>query len=107
MGYRLEISKIEHSACGGKLYGYIPDNELKNLKSYKWLLVHRYITGTDEEYWDYGLSPTIILSNIEFKEFIRLYNEDFKEYNDFDIIESSKEMQELIESNENKFLEWG
>ena len=55
MGYRLEISKIEYKATGGKLYGYV-DN-IEELESYKWLLNKGYITNEDKDNWYYSRSP--------------------------------------------------
>ncbi len=103
MGYRLEISKMKHAYCAGKLYGYTTEEDLK---SYKWLLEHEYITG--EESWTYGCNPQIVLTAKEFKEFIELYNEDHKKYykETDDWFINNKEMQELINDNCNKVLEW-
>lgn len=101
MGYRLEMSEIKYSACGGKLYGYVDDE--KQLKSYKWLLDRGYING--DEYWSYCFNPRIILNSIDFKEFIKLYLEDFKQERkcDFPYIEDLKK----LESSENDvLLEW-
>ena len=70
MGYRLEISEIKYKACGGKLYGY---SDEKQLKSYKYLVGKGYLDG--DKYFSYGYNPSIPLRADEFKEFIKLYNE--------------------------------
>ena len=105
MGYRLEMSKVEYSACGFKLYGYIDENILKQFKSYQWLLKHNYIDG--DEYWDYGFNPQIILRPEDFKEFIKLYNEDYNSVSDEkDVVINDKKIQALIDSEERVLLEW-
>ena len=101
MGYRLEMSEIKYSACGGKLYGYVDDE--KQLRSYKWLLDKGYIDG--DEYWGYGYNPQIILTPHDFKEFIKLYLEDFKQTKkyDFPYIE---DLKKLKNSGNDVLLEW-
>ena len=99
MGYRLEISKVEYASCGGKLFGYV-DNE-KNLKSYQYLLENGHING--DECWDYGCNPQILLNAKEFKEFIKLYSEDWKDKYG---IEYHSDDSDLIDSNSDKLLEW-
>ena len=103
MGYRLEISKMKHAYCAGKLYGYTTEEDLK---SYKWLLEHEYIT--EKESWTYECNPQIVLNAKEFKEFIELYNEDLKEeYKETeDFLIDDEKMQELINDNCDKVLEW-
>lgn len=104
MGYRLEISKMKHAYCAGKLYGYTTEEDLK---SHKWLLEHEYITG--DEYWSYCTNPKIVLTAREFKEFIKLYNEDLNDLGwseEKDWLINDKEMQELINDNCDKVLEW-
>lgn len=111
MGFRLEISKIKYVTSGSKMYGYVEDETLENLKSYQWLLKHGYIDG--DEYWDYGCDVQIILRPDQFKEFITLYNEDFNEYKsgdcwayEKDYIINQKEVQELINGKDKILLEW-
>ena len=108
MGYRLEISKMKHTYCAGKMYGYRYNTE--ELKSYKWLLEHGFVTGK-EEFWHYDGNPKIVLNRLEFKEFIKLYNEDLNNCNgnaedEKDWLINDKEMQELINDNCDKVLEW-
>lgn len=105
MGYRLEISKIKYSTCGGKLYGY---TETDNLKSFKYLYNKGYLEG--DEYWSYGCNPQIVLSATEFKEFIRLYIDDLKEYYHYGEDEKSEIIEDLIRLSKtkgDKLLEWG
>ena len=86
MGYRLEISKLEYArkleyvGCGGKLFGYIDDEELHECKSWQWLKRHGYLDKSDEDLWDYGVWHTTLLSGKEYKQFIKLYTDDYKEY---------------------------
>ena len=70
MGYRLEISEFKDLNVGTKLFGYTED--VTKFRSHKWLLENNYITG--EEYWSYGCNPQIVLTNEEFKEFIKRGN---------------------------------
>lgn len=101
MGYRLEISEITYKACGGKLYGYLDDEE-KKLPSYQWLLEKGYLTGN--ETWYYGFNPRIILTSEEFKEFIELYILDKMNESEYTMIEDS--VKDLIETKCDKLLEW-
>ena len=100
MGYRLEISKIKYCACGSKLYGYVDDE--KKLKSHQWLLEKGYIDG--DEYWDYGCNPQIVLSPDEFKDFNK-FKPEYIEYQK-DYIINQKEIQELINGENDILLEW-
>ena len=102
MGYRLEISEFEFKSqetCG-KLFGYVEDE--KQLKSHGWLLSHGYIDGN--EWWNYGFNPKIVLDAKEFKEFMMLYAEDWKEYKGYDLMD--EELKALCENDNYKFLEW-
>lgn len=106
MGYRLEISEIKYKACGGKLYGY---SDEKQLKSHKYLVEKGYLDG--DEYFGYGYNPSIPLRADEFKEFIKLYNEDYNEKRQLDgenkdCIINDRYIKELLESDESKLLEW-
>ena len=106
MGYRLEISAVKYRACGGKLYGY---SDEKELKSHKYLVEKGYLDG--DEYFGYGFNPSILLRADEFKEFIKLYNEDYNESRqlegeDKDCIINDRNIKELLENDENKLLEW-
>lgn len=104
MGYRLEISKIEYVACGGKLMGYVEDDS--KLRSHQWLLEKGYIED-DESYWDYGYNPRIILRSDEFKEFIKLYIEDKIEFQNYPHFkDEAKKLLELAETQDMKLIEW-
>jgi hypothetical protein len=108
MGYRLEISEIkdkkaEYKACGGKLYGYTDET---NFKSRQYLVDKGYLTG--DEYWDYGCVDDIKVSAQEFREFIKLYNEDWNNSGKFkDDILNDEEIKELMKNDNDKILEWG
>ena len=102
MGYRLEISELKYKACGGKLYGYVDETKLK---SYKYLLDKGYLYG--DEYFNYGFSGDIVLTDEEFKEFVKLYNEDCNdEKMPKDWFINQEEIKELLESNQDKVLQW-
>ena len=114
MGYRLEMSKVKYHTCGGKLYGYC---DTKELKSYQWLLDNGYLEGIDEKNQGFTFAecngnPQIVLRPSEFKQFIELYNEDCNELKsdwiswDKDNIINKKEIQELINGEDNILLEW-
>ena len=112
MGYRLEISKKAYTGfSGGKLYGYIEEEKLKKCKSFRWLVERGYLEEEDVDTFDYGAEHTTVLTAEEFKEFIELYKEDMKNcyqgspgwfYEQY----YSKEFQELLESHEDKIIEW-
>ena len=104
MGYRLEISEIKYSACGGKLYGYFDE---ENFKSRKWLLERGYIDG--DEYWSYGCNPQIVLRPDEFKEFIELYNEDWNSVKADvakDAPKNNPDIKKLLVNENDVLLEW-
>lgn len=107
MGYRLEISETEYKACGGKLFGYCDEEELK---SHKYLLDKGYLDG--DEYFNYGFEGNIVLRADEFKEFIKLYNEDMNEQRapygciEKDCIINSEDIQELLKSDKDKLIQW-
>lgn len=103
MGYRLEVSEVKPTICGGKLYGYVEDEELKELKSYKWLEKNGYVKGGED--WDYGFNPKIELSPKEFKEFFDLYREDYKKTYGCEVTLDGEEL-ESYNNNEWKMLEW-
>ena len=103
MGYRLEISElIPTKNSGGKLYGYIPEIDLKKLKSYNWLLERKYIE--EDCVFNYGYSPEIVLDKTSFREFMRLYAEDW-----FDTYQSEfwlEDFEEVINSDNFKLIDW-
>ena len=108
MGYRLEFyNPNQHDEfvpdCGGKLFGYIEDEELEKCKSWQWLKANGFFlrktyvcekdengnymrvdkTYYDENYpylWTYGYEHKMYLSHDKFKEFIELYIEDWNTY---------------------------
>lgn len=108
MGYRLEFyNPNQHDEfvpdCGGKLFGYIENEELEKCKSWQWLkdngffLIKSYDWKTDENgkfvridreisdenypyLWTYGYEHKMYLSHDKFKEFIELYIEDWNTY---------------------------
>lgn len=103
MGYRLEVSEEKPTICGGKLYGYIEDKDLKKLKSYKWLKKEGYVEGGEE--WDYGFNPKIVLSAEDFREFFDLYLEDYNKIYGCKVTIEGEEL-ESYNNDEWKILEW-
>lgn len=108
MGYRLEIQRIKPSEYyGTKLYGYSVD--LEKLKSYQLLKQLGKVDGT--EYWSYGFKGNIILNAKEFKQFIKLYDEDLFNNPIYRQMEKNEfinlpEIQKLLKSKEDKLLNW-
>ena len=113
MGYRLEMSKVKYTACGGKLYGY---TDTSKLKSYKWLKEKGFLNDIDDDheditFADWDGNPQIIMRNEDFKEFIKLYNEDCNNYDDTylfhdkDWIINDKYIKELLKEDY-VLLEW-
>lgn len=108
MGYRLEFyNPNQHDEyvpdCGGKLFGYIENDELEKCKSWKWLKDNGFFSSKsyewkddgnghyiriDKEYndevypylWTYGYEHKMFLSHDKFKEFIELYIDDWNRY---------------------------
>lgn len=107
MGYRLNIAQIKEVWYGTKLYGYGID--LSKLLSYQFLVSLDKIDG--KECWDYGAYNYIVLDKNEFKEFIKLYDEDLfnnpvyyqQEKNEFI---NKPEIQKLLKSKCDKLLSW-
>lgn len=105
MGYRLEISEVNYTGdCGGKLFGYISEEELHKCKSWQWLKDHGYLDGEDEDLWDYRFTHQSVLFADKFKEFIKLYIDDYNKYSQYgrqlsldDFKKSLKAEQVLIE----------
>lgn len=107
MGYRLEISEVKYTGdCGGKLFGYISKEELHKCKSWRWLKDHGYITGEDEELWDYGFSHQSVLFADEFKEFIKLYIDDYNKYGQYGRQLSLDDFKKSLKA-EQVLIEWG
>lgn len=80
MGYRLEIYKAEYLECGGKLFGYISDEDLHKCKSWLWLKRRGFLHEDDDELWDYGATHEVLLFGDDYKKFIDLYIEDYIKY---------------------------
>lgn len=103
MGYRLEVSEAKHTICGGELYGYVDDKDLKKLKSYKWLKKEGYVERGED--WDYGFNPQIILSAEAFREFFDLYLEDYNKIYGCKVTLDDSEL-DSYNNDEDKILEW-
>lgn len=108
MGYRLEIYKAEYTYCGGKLFGYISEENLPKCKSWLWLKKHLYIEEDDAYFWDYGADHTTMLYGREYKEFIYLYLEDYKKYgyNNSDTIKELEKSIDYCDDNDVMVLRW-
>lgn len=76
MGYRLCVEKVgdkEPSYYGTKMYGYGRTTEYK---SYKWLLENDFLKKDEHYIWGDGFDNPILMRIEQFKEFVKLYNED-------------------------------
>ena len=83
MGYRLEVYKLEHAESGGKLFGYISDEELHTCKSWKWLKDKGLLEEGLEDAWCYGITHAQDLFHDDYLEFIKLYIEDYNRLSPF------------------------
>lgn len=114
MGYRLEISKIEPCCDGGKLYGYIDEEDLRKCKSWKWLKEKGCFVDfdgdDDDDYatlWDYGVDHRIVMYPEDFEEFIKLYIEDKKKYGPYHQYgECLEDYAEALKSQHKVLIEW-
>ena len=111
MGYRLEVSKIEYTGdCGGKLFGYISEENLHKCKSWQWLKDKGYLKEGLEDVWDYGITHGTLLPGPEYKEFIKLYIEDYNKYNQYNNKLSLSDFEKTIklaDAYEDLYIEWG
>ena len=80
MGYYLHISDEQNSVCGGKLYGYISNEEFDTLESVNYLI--RIGKIKYEERFDYNIwwlcPEPIVLNANQFRAFIILYLNDLQ-----------------------------
>lgn len=107
MGYRLETSEVKYTGdCGGKLFGYISEEELHKCKSWKWLKDHGYIDEEDEDLWDYSFSHQTVLFQEEFKEFIKLYIDDYNKYGQYGLQLSLDDFNKSLKAGQ-VLIEWG
>lgn len=107
MGYRLEISEVKYTGdCGGKLFGYISEEELHKCKSWRWLKDHGYINSDDEDCWYYDASHQTVLWAHEFKEFIKLYIDDYNKYGQYGRQLSLDDFKKSLRA-EQVLIEWG
>ena len=110
MGYRLEISKLEYTGdCGGKLFGYISDEQLHDCKSWQWLKEHGHLDEETEDIWGYGLTHGSYLFGTAFEEFIKLYIEDYNRYSPFGnklSLDDFEQSLNLARNYEPLYIEW-
>ena len=116
MGYRLDIKmvgKAQPKFYGTKLYGY---TEEEQLKSYQWLMSHKYLEPLlkDGHYiWTYYFDNPIVMHVKEFKEFVKLYNEDYNKYSPYlheeDCFINDPEIKKFLKLDDDKLvvLTWG
>ena len=103
MGYRLGIIEKKESYYGTKLFGY---EEHSKLESFKYLMELGKVE--EDDYFDYSTNQSITLSDTEFREFIKLYNEDLNNFCEFNNeFINDKEIQKLMDTRYDKILEWG
>lgn len=116
MGYRLDVKvvgKPQLGFYGTKLYGYTEEEELK---SYQWLSANKYLEPLlkDGHYiWTYYFDNPIVMHIKEFKEFAKLYNEDYNKHSPYlheeDCFIGDPELQEILKLNDYDLvvLTWG
>lgn len=105
MGYRLEISKLTPSDCGGKLFGYISDEDLHTCKSWKWMKDKCFLEKEYEDCWDYDFSHQMQLNRYAYKEFIKLYIEDYNRLSPYGNTLSLDDFKDSL-SNDLVLVEW-
>ena len=105
MGYRLEVSSVVYSDCGGKLFGYISDEEMHNCKSWQWLKNKELLTEYNQDLWDYGIPHTVRLWHNDFEEFIKLYIEDYNKYSPYHNTLSLDDFKKSLSADE-VIIEW-
>ena len=110
MGYRLEIPKLEYTGdCGGKLFGYISDEQLHDCKSWQWLKEHRYLDEETEDIWNYGIDHGVCLFGPYYEEFIKLYIEDYNKYSPYGnklSLDDFEQTLNLAKKYESLYIEW-
>ena len=109
MGYRPAIIEIEYKPerdwYGTKLYGYVDDTYA--LESCKYLLEIGAIT--DDYAWGYGCDGDVVLTAKEFREWIRLYDEDLKREMGYslEVMQEWEKLKRMIDSDNDKLIQWG
>lgn len=134
MGYRLEVdtklvSKGKQQGkepfnhwCGGKLYGYLDNDNEHQLESFNYLLklgkfnkekkhIKKFYGVKDNSWvdyliWDYGFEHKIELTHKQFLEFAEFYKRDLEKYYQYDINIILNDLTEFCKNKENKILEW-
>lgn len=103
MGYRLEISKVEHLTSGGKLFGYLNTEDLHNCKSWQWLRDKNYVDAKND-IWDYSYNHATLLTKKDYRQFIELYIEDFNKHYGLD----SLKLEDFKETSDAEYIviEW-
>lgn len=112
MGYRLELSAVRYlDLLGTKLYGYVSDDTLHQMKSYQFLEKHGFVDG--DEIWDYNFEGNFVLAPDEAREFLTLYKDDvntysefYKDKKDFDWDGKWLEIEELLNNGYCILLQW-
>lgn len=89
---------------GTKLFGYVQDTS--NLPSCRFLI--NLGKCGENEIWTYSFSGDITLSEDEFREFIRLYDRDFKDYTGIPLryVEDYEKLEAITASDGDKLLQW-
>lgn len=96
MGYRLKIYRADYACCGGKLFGYISEEDLPKCKSWVWLNKHGYLYEEDKYCWDYCIEHTTMLYGDDYREFMDLYIKDYKKFG-YNNPETIKELTDSID----------
>lgn len=137
MGYRLEVEaksvfkgkKAGKSPfncwSGGKLYGYLNNNNEHELESFNYLLKlgkfnkeKRDIKKSLKSYniedkswvkylvWDYGFEHEMQLTHKQFLKFVEFYKRDLEKYYQYDINMLLNGLKEFCKNKEKKILMW-
>lgn len=109
MGYGLDIrlkdsDNEDFHFYGTKLYGYA---KLEPLLSYQYLKSSIGKEAEEKDIWDYEVDHEFVLTADDFQSFIHLYEKDFEKETGIKNLCNNKEIQNLLNSDEDKVLSWG
>jgi hypothetical protein len=110
VGYRLEIDEFANSGYekgiyASKLFGYVEDDS--ELSSYKYLKDNHILqqefneecVKNDTCFFGYGVEPKFVLSAEQFRQFMKLYEEDLRKFRDIEYINCLSDEEQIRYSN--------
>lgn len=111
MGYRLEVEQVGGKLYfyGTKLFGY---EDEEKLKSYKFLIKNKYLDEYST-FFNYNHSNDFVMEIKDFREFVKLYNEDLNNFtfysNEKDRFIKDKTIQKFLklEDDDRVVISWG